>query len=240
MSRYYEVEGKQLPSVTTILGKMLVKEALVPWAAKEVATSFENQLAQQYYNPVLCIYEIPETELPDIIKIAKGSYRAKSTEAMAKGTIVHDIIEQYVKSDCQLSPDTIDCPVAKQGLQQFIQWGDDNEIEILEIEQQVSYKDLYAGRYDMLARVNGTLTLVDFKTSTGIYEPEMPLQLHAYASCLDKQPYMVAILRLDKNTGEIEYKDWIFEPKIANVFISMAEAYNTLFPYKETKKKKEK
>ena len=77
------------------------------------------------------------------------------------------------------------------------------------------YGNGYAGRFDLIARLSGIVTLVDFKTSKGIY-PSYGWQIaaykHAWNSALTVEPKPsdwvedTAILRLDKESGEFEYK----------------------------------
>ena len=73
----------------------------------------------------------------------------------------------------------------------------------------------YAGTVDAVAKINGRVCVIDFKTSKKIYKP-YHLQVTAYAQAikridgLGRWPLGI-ILRLDKETGEYEQK--VFEPK---------------------------
>jgi hypothetical protein len=76
----------------------------------------------------------------------------------------------------------------------------------------------YAGRFDAIATVNGHKYLIDFKTSSGIYD-EMKWQLCAYRQAYNEmleegqeRIENMAILHLDKKTGEPTFK-----PVIADI-----------------------
>ena len=217
MSRIYEINGKKYPSVTTILS-LLNKPALVPWAAKMTAAAFKNAVVSNI--------DTLNLDLLDEIEIeSKKIYRKKSEEAMSIGTRVHEIIEQWIQSDGKITPDEVSDPYAKKGLEAFLSWGEAREIEIVNNEVQVTDNKLFAGRYDLLAYVDGKLTLVDFKTSTGVWF-EYWLQLGGYAIASDEPVEQIAVLRIDKETGELEYlarEVWI---PYASAFQMLAQFYS--------------
>ena len=73
----------------------------------------------------------------------------------------------------------------------------------------------YAGTVDAVAKINGRVCVIDFKTSKKIYKP-YHLQLTAYAQAIKRidglrQWPLGMILRLDKETGLYQQK--VFEPK---------------------------
>jgi hypothetical protein len=215
--RIYEINGKKLPSVTTILG-CLSKPALVPWAAKETAEAFRALVSEAIENDL-------EIDLDAMVGEAKKAHRKKKTEAADKGTAVHNAIELWLDSGGRMHPEEIADDQARAGLQRFLEWGEQHEIKVLKYEEVITDDQFFAGRYDLLAEVDGTLTLIDFKTSTGIWD-EYWLQVAAYASCVSPQPKAVAILRIDKTSGEFEYVDRLDWFPHANAFIKLAEFYN--------------
>lgn len=223
--RLYTIDGKKLPSVTTILG-ILNKPALLPWAAKETAAEFARLLMELPMVHADGERMLPDERIMEYAEVAKKAYRKKSEEAMSKGTIVHDIIEQWIINDGKITPDEVSDPVARQGLEQFLAWGEQHEIEILESEQVITDGELYAGRYDLLCVVDGKKTLADLKTSSGIW-PEYIYQCHAYAYCVPGVE-QVGILRLDKETGEIEWRCWDYDHNITQAFLHLAKAWHIM------------
>ena len=76
-------------------------------------------------------------------------------------------------------------------------------------------KHKYAGTVDAVAKINGRVCVIDFKTSKKIYKP-YHLQISAYAQAIRRidglrQWPLGIILRLDKETGLFQQK--VFEPK---------------------------
>ena len=145
----------------------------------------------------------------EVYKQSKRAYKAKSTEAMEIGTLVHEAIELWIQSNGKLKTEELENEHQKLGLQAFLAWGEEHSVEIVDNERIVSDNQTYAGRFDLLAFIDGKLTLLDFKTSTGIWD-EYWLQTAGYADCLSDVE-QVAVLRIDKHTGELEYqskKNW--------------------------------
>ena len=218
MGRTYQIGEKELPSVTTILS-ILDKPALMPWAAKTTAAAFKEAVI----NSIDCL---SEELLDNIEQEAKGAYRKKSTEAMDIGTRVHKIIESWIHSDGLLTPDEVIDPYAKRGLEAFLTWGEQHDIEIVSNEQVVTDDMLYAGRYDLLAKVDGKLTLIDFKTASGIWFSNW-LQLGGYAIAIDEPVEEIAVLRIDKETGDLEYQSRTCWMVYAQAFVQLARYYET-------------
>ena len=217
--RFYDIDGRKLPSVTTILG-VLQKPALIPWAAKETAAAFKELIQEAIINDLDLDLDAMELE-------AKKAHRKKKTEAMDIGTAVHNAIELWLESDGRMHPEEIANPEAQQGLKRFLEWGEQHTVKVLSYEQVVTDNRSYAGRFDMLAEVDGTVTLIDFKTSTGIWD-EYWFQVAAYAACIEVAPDAVAILRIDKTSGEFEYVSREKWQGHAEAFRKLSEFYNLM------------
>jgi len=97
--------------------------------------------------------------------------------AARKGTIVHNAIDNYLEFD------VVDIPEEqKPYFDAFLSWKEEVNPEILATERKVYHKALrYAGMCDLLCRIDGKVTLVDYKTSHSIQPMLYPLQLEGYA-----------------------------------------------------------
>lgn len=110
----------------------------------------------------------------------------------------------------EIHKDKIECivpnlsPQAANAFGAFLQWADDNQLEPISAEKTV-YGDCWAGTLDLECTLNGTHTVIDFKTSKAFY-PEYRPQIAAYRSATPAKAS--GILRLDKETGIPEYKDF--------------------------------
>jgi hypothetical protein len=217
-SRVYKINGINIPSVTTILS-ILAKPALVPWAAKMTAESYTSIIKKAVETGDAFDFEAFE-------KAAKSAHRAKKKEAADIGNLVHEAIEGFLKNNCNIgSILSHKDQRVYNGFNAFLAWTKGYEVHVIDFEKVVhDSENLYAGRYDMLAIVDGIKTLIDFKTSNAIYD-EYWLQLAAYAGC-EEGVEQLAILRIDKETGELEYqkRDYNFQDTIT--FKLLAEFYN--------------
>ena len=189
MSHTYKHKGKILPSVTTIIGEFSPKDALIQWASNSCRDYIvDNWEAMQG----MCI----DTHL----NAARFHYKALSTEALDIGSEFHDIAEKIYKDKIiyeSINPKVNNCVRA------FEQWVHDNDVEMIATERSV-FGDGWAGTLDLECMLNGIHTIVDYKTSKAIYPATMGMQLAAYLSVTDAEA--AGVLRVDKETGEYEYK----------------------------------
>ena len=93
----------------------------------------------------------------------------------------------------------------------------------------VSVAHGYAGRFDAIATINGHRYLVDFKTSKGIWD-EYKYQLCAYMQAYNETEAdkieNIAILHLDKETGEPTFKPIEKDiERMTELFNSLCEVY---------------
>lgn len=170
----YYSDGKQVPGVTTVLS-VLAKPALIPWA---------NRMGLQ------------------------GIDTSKYTdEAASIGTLAHALIEADLKGE---EPDVSDFSPkqlerAQYGVQAFREWRAKHNFKPSLVEEElVSDVYKYGGTIDCVATFDRVLTLVDLKTSSGIW-PEHRYQLGAYWRLLLEHGYDIQaarILRIGRTEGE--------------------------------------
>ncbi len=204
--RYYDTPNGRRPSVTTIQS-VLDKPALIPWAVRTVIEDAVSKLTpRQKYG------------LTEIKKILQGSryvYKKETERACEIGTTVHSLIENFLLNGNfgDINPETdansgelLNCAHG------FIDWMSANHVEVIALEVAIEGEG-YAGRIDAVVRLNGVVTLVDFKTSKGFYDTH-PMQLAAYVVAYNSDDKNVekieacGILRLSKTSVEYEYRDF--------------------------------
>ena len=161
---------------------------------------------------------------------------------METGTTAHHWIEEALLTfmsgegtfgDDNL-PDLPDDQDACNSIEAFKTWVGDNDIDFLSSEEKIySRQDNYAGTLDCAAYVNGSLCIIDWKTSKGIY-PEYHLQNAAYAQAWEdihgRQVEQTLVLRLDKATGRYQQGfqsrvEWV---RNYEAFVSALNLYNRL------------
>ena len=147
------------------------------------------------------------------LSIGQEEYDKVISEALEIGNDTHQWIEDYINYGhaCIEPEDYI-----SKSVNAFLDWTTEYNPEWVDAERKVycdKYK--YAGTVDAVAKINGRIVVIDFKTSKKIYKP-YHLQVTAYAQAIKRMDGLRRwplgiILRLDKETGKFEQK--VFEPK---------------------------
>jgi len=189
---YRLADGTRVPGCTTIIGRFKESGGLIHWAWKL------------------------GTEGKD--------YRRERDKAAAAGTLAHTMIEYYI--DCKEKPDLEDLRVfcedirigekeyelAEGGFSAFMDWVGFMNVEFVETEVKlISEEYRFGGTPDAIARRDGELMLLDWKTSNGIY-PDYLVQLAAYVhlweSNRDEPIRNVHLLRFGKQYGDFHHHSW--------------------------------
>ena len=174
-------KGEIVPGVTTILDGQLGwnKRVLMAWSRREALKGND----------------------PD----------AMAQEAADSGTVSHKLVEAHIKGvEADLKDFTQNqIDAGKTGFSAFLDWEKDNQLEYDHIEYPVvSEKHRYGGTIDMIAHKDGSLWLIDLKTSSGIW-PEMKCQVAAYWMAFEEQEQRQVqewhILKLDKKDGSFQH-----------------------------------
>ena len=164
--RYETTDGTPVPGVTTIIGKSVLKPALVPWAAKATAAYTVNNWEQL-------------TELPVANRLERitKEWRGVRDRAAARGTRVHTFGEAIIGGQGVELPDEY-VPY----VQPYVDFLDRWQVHPVHVEAVVwSETPLYAGTLDLIAQVGPRRMLIDLKTTGSGVWPETGLQLAAYA-----------------------------------------------------------
>ena len=193
----YSVDGKKIPSVTTILS-VINKPALINWSARmaidHVAEAIEPGKSYD------------ELQLQAIFEGGKRAHHAKKVDAGNIGTFVHDWIEKYINGDNPGMPVNEDL---QEAINNFLVWVKDFKVKFLLTEQPVySREHEYAGILDFVCVIGKEMFIGDIKTSSGIY-PEHLMQTAAYRHARQeeypKEKYAgQLILRIGKKDGSFE------------------------------------
>lgn len=230
----YMVKGEQVPAVTRIVDAVSPK-SLTEWAAKAGADWWINNLnidlsVNGQYHGIL------------------SAHRNISIEAQSIGTDVHKWIELHIRSkmlaqnlsglnDGQLlveypsGPDLYDVKTPMQNFHKWLVMAEERGIEWLGSEKKVYSKFWnYAGTIDALAKINGELYVIDFKTSAKIYK-EYYLQVYGYAQAIhemvnddsNKHYPKGMIVRLDKNENKFQEVAFECEPRVFHNALSIKE-----------------
>ena len=155
---YYNAAGQKVEGVTTVLN-IADKPALVYWAWD--------------------------------LGMKKIDYRKYTDEVKEVGTLVHDMIRATFagKSFLHLFKNYREWEIkrAKESFKKFEAWREAHKVKVIKTEYIViSEKYQYGGRFDLLAEIDGILTLDDWKTGKRVFK-EHSFQCAAYAKALEEQ-----------------------------------------------------
>ena len=216
----YMVEGKQVPAVTRIVDAVSPKN-LTEWAAKAGAEWWLNNYTDDVEMQAI---------MYDGIRYA---HKEISREAQNIGSDVHKWIELHIRSKMDNGrlfveyPDDVKVPM--QNFHKWLDWAESRDIEWLGSEKKVYSKYWnYAGTIDALAKINGELYVIDFKTSAKIYK-EYYLQVYGYAQAIhemvndesSKHYPKGMIVRLDKNENKFQEVAFECEPRVFHNALSI-------------------
>jgi hypothetical protein len=222
---YVLPDGRQVPGVTTVL-EILNKPALVHWAAAEerklcleIATQTFTSLTGADGAADFMTAENFRALLTENLGKTKAHYRAMK-KAQNIGTEAHAAVEWQIRQMLgqSVGPRPLISEKAELAVMAVEDWMKSVNFQPLATEIMVFDPWLgYAGTLDWIARVNGVLTLGDWKTSKAIYR-ESFLQNSAYLAALRKQcrlgdePMQGCIVRLPKELEDVT--ETPFEVKI--------------------------
>lgn len=197
--RFYNVDGELYPSVTHIL-TAINKPALVPWAANQeralvldAATALQRELGGRalvspaWYRAALLARLGPTKAHQRQLAIAGDI-----------GTEAHQAIEWIMRTaiGAVAGPEPRISAPALVAVQAFQIWAESVRLKPILVERVVYSKtQRYAGTLDLLARVDGVLTQVDFKTGKAVYA-ESHLQAAAYSAALVEMGYLEPVAAL--------------------------------------------
>jgi hypothetical protein len=209
MSRYYQDhKGRDVPSVTTVIGQLDKSEGLMKWAANQTALYILQQVGDGSELEATC-YEAP------------NEYRNLSQAACDIGSEVHQRIEQYLWGH-EYGGETSEA--GNMAFASFLQWAEEYKPEPIKTEDRL-ITDRYAGTCDFYGyiTVKGKKKkyVLDWKTSNYLGK-DYSYQIAAYRQCYPDAEGC-GILRIDKKQPSIwQWRD------TSKTYEDDKEVFNTL------------
>lgn len=165
----YTLDGRQVPGVTSLIGKGLPKPGLPYWAAKVVAEAAVDGAAT-------LADDVNRLGPDPVIRSLKRTPWAERDKAAIRGTTVHALAESLAHGD-----DVEVAPSLAPYMAAAADFLDDHDVEPIATEARLASREhWYAGTADLFATVDGNPMLLDWKTSKSVHGNYF-LQLAAYA-----------------------------------------------------------
>ena len=226
----YSINDKTVYGVSSIV-QVISKPALLYWGVNVAADFFANNLeAGKSYD---------ELEIKKLVEQARSAHRIKKEDAADLGGLIHEWLDKFFKAiiDKTAIPKPPINKEMKNALNGFKKWISENKIKPIASEQKIySIKENYAGTFDLLAKVNNKLTIIDFKTGNALYSDYL-LQCAAYLKAKEEEEGKifdggVTLIRLSKENKEKEIKPFEIKQvdrknidELFNVFLGAKRIY---------------
>ncbi len=225
---YATVDGKKVrvPSVTTITGRFKDSGALIYWANQ---VGLGEKACDEQEQCRTCGRK-PGKMHRDAMNVAAGI-----------GTYAHALIDNFVKltpiDDAEFDHlDSDQIMTSIECLDTFKDWWDGAHVEVQETELAlVSSELLFGGRMDAIGMVNGKFSVIDWKTSAGLYSDYIA-QLAGYLILLEEHDFptveAIHIIRVSKTTAGFEHRmipRKTLQPAI-DYFVKARELYQLVKP----------
>lgn len=201
----YTLNGKFLPSVTTILKVISKGDAITQWSANLTAKTFSSEI-ESFLNAGR---PLDHGFLSSVNDKARYAWKDNMSTAGSFGTNVHKAIENYVKQGPLYEPvGLIDTELT--AFNNFRNWWEGEDARMILSEEKVYSKELwYAGTIDLVLETKEGIWIGDVKTSASIY-PEYFFQTAAYERALrergfDKKIVGHVIINVRKD-GKVDVK----------------------------------
>jgi hypothetical protein len=168
--------GDQHPSITTILD-VISSPALMGWMAKNGTAKLNilDQVCQEQFKHL-----DPNMDYPAMRRSAEERWKLKEDTAFWKsgketgaeaadyGTMAHAWIEAHLHGK-DVSLEALPMP-AQNAVNEYLKWEKEHKLETIKTEETFYNCRLnYAGTCDWIGKLDGQLSLGDWKTSTGIF-----------------------------------------------------------------------
>jgi hypothetical protein len=131
------------------------------------------------------VYTLDGRNIPSVTQVmgsVLGSHQYATQYHLDRGSANHAcyaLLAQGVIDEYDIDPD------CQPWIDGWRRWAELHQPEIVEVEQSVASRLFwYAGTFDLLARIDGKLTMIDFKNSA---LPKDAIQLAAYAQAWEEE-----------------------------------------------------
>ena len=212
----YRVDGRDLPTVTTILKVIDKSGPLVGWARKDALDKMEDELGERG--------SVDYETRAEFRRGIQDRVYAELNVARDQGTAAHAAIMALLQGDSPDMPEEV-APAATAALSAIegLNWAP------LDTEVMLWHPHLdYGGTFDLLvAQEDGRLAIVDWKRSSGLY-PEHAYQAAAYVRALNAlgvENLDAFVVKLPRTPEEVYEVREVNVPAAFSVFMGARELF---------------
>ena len=224
----YVKNGEYVVGMSTLLNK-LASPALEAWKVNSQVNAIKKEMEKQ---------GIPLDKIDKIIINAKANAKAKNDNILSIGSIVHKLIEKWLKGEKVTKPED---KIVANCFMEFQKFWKKNKLRVVESEKILYSERGYCGTLDLIARDNNNnLMLIDVKTSKGLFI-NMVHQVHGYKLAYEEQTgakiNKMFIVRLPKTNEPFEARQILYKKEHMKAFLGLLNCHKSELLFNEQMRK---
>jgi hypothetical protein len=228
-------------SVTTKIGGVISKPHLTKWAVKKgiewliIDKKYRNLENEHYHEELITGAQLAHTDNRDdagnVGTVAHNAAERFLNEWLDTGVIPEKAMVEYAISN----PD----PRSVASIRAVEKFFRDPKNEIIPVASEILVGDIRysAGALDLLAMMNGKLTLIDFKTSNAVDQISYSMQVSAYKYFFEGMTGLkiaqCKILHLSKDYDKFEIWKLTKIPLAWKMFKNTCQIYDWMYGVKD-------
>ena len=224
----YIHNNEYVVGMSTLLNK-LASPALEAWKVNSQVNAIKKEMEKQ---------GIPLDKIDKIIINAKANAKAKNDNILSIGSIVHKLIEKWLKGEKVTKPED---KIVANCFMEFQKFWKKNKLRVVESEKILYSERGYCGTLDLIARDNNNnLMLIDVKTSKGLFI-NMVHQVHGYKLAYEEQTgakiNKMFIVRLPKTNEPFEARQILYKKEHMKAFLGLLNCHKSELLFNEQMRK---
>jgi hypothetical protein len=224
----YIHNNEYVVGMSTILGK-LASPMLENWKINNQINAIKLEMEKQ---------GIALDKIDSIIINAKSNARKQNENILSIGSIVHKLVEKWLKGEKITKPDNT---IVANCFMKFQKFWKKHKLKLVESEKILYSERGYCGTLDLIAiDPQKNLWLIDIKTSKGIFI-NMVHQVHGYKLAYEEQTgkkvNKMYIVRLPKTDEDFEARHILYKKEHIKAFLGLLSCHKSELLFNEQVRK---
>ena len=225
----YIHNNEYVVGMSTLLGK-LASPALEAWKVNTQVNAIKKEMEKQ---------GIPLDKIDRIIIDAKANARKQNDNILSIGSIVHKLVELWLKGEKVTKPED---KIVANCFMQFQKFWKKNKLKVIESEKILYSERGYCGTLDLIAGdKDNNIWLIDIKTSKGLFL-NMVHQIHGYKLAYEEQTgkkiNKMFIVRLPKTNEEFEAIQILYKKDHLKAFLGLLSCHKSELLFNDQMRKR--
>ena len=214
----YIHNNEYVVGMSTILGK-LASPMLENWKINNQVNAIKLEMEKQ---------GIALDKIDSIIINARSNARKQNENILSIGSIVHKLVEKWLKGEKITKPDNT---IVANCFMKFQKFWKKHKLKLVESEKILYSERGYCGTLDLIAiDPQKNLWLIDIKTSKGIFI-NMVHQVHGYKLAYEEQTgkkvNKMYIVRLPKTDEDFEARHILYKKEHIKAFLGLLSCHKS-------------